>query len=424
MNGAMLLRAAAAGALALLLAACGVQHTYNAQLRLLNASGEFGNVDLLIDDTIRAGDVAYRAVSAYTDFEHGNKTRTVRVRRAGQSLDVLETTATFADKGKYTAVFYGVEGAPHVGLLDDRETAPDAGKIKLRVFNAAAGAGSVDVYLLAPGTVPAGQTPAQAGVAYGSVTSFRTMDAGAFEIHVTTAGDSTELRLQLGARDFASREVVTVIVLPSASGLLLNAAVLPQAGAPEFMAGALARVRMAFAAAAGETANATLGGQALGASLGHGAVTAYRQVPAGDAALALTLSNGLGDGRTLTLAQATDYTLLAASDGTALQLRLIEDDNRLAVSSSRLKLRMVNLATAGAADLLANYEVLSADTAFLAASAAAQLSAGQYDLTVQAASGGTPLAALTNVSLSAQAVYSLFAFGNGGNASLVLRKDR
>jgi hypothetical protein len=104
-------------------------------------------------------------------------------------------------------------------------TDPGAGNFNLRVINAAAGIGSIDVYLTPPGTDLKLVAPSVAGVGYGSPSGFGTLPTGNLELRVTVAG-SKALIYDSPPRDYAERAQFEVVVYSRESGLLVNVALL------------------------------------------------------------------------------------------------------------------------------------------------------------------------------------------------------
>lgn len=143
-------------------------------------------------------------------------------------------------------------------------------------------------------------------------------------------------------------------------------------------------------------------------------------LPTGDVNPAIT--------ETVTLADDTDYTAAAIGDGTnqVLDLLLLEDDNS-APAAGQVKVRVVHAApfadtTDGTRVSIrtASGDVVGglSDVPYPVASEYLQLPEGTYDLKVTSVDGSTNLIDPLPVDLSAGAILTLFAVGDGVNQPL------
>ncbi|MDP3612560.1 MAG: DUF4397 domain-containing protein, partial [Rubrivivax sp.] len=121
-------------ALGLALAACGggTDRT-KAQLRLVNASSGYAQLDLRVDDQLRQGGVNYGGSAGYVEIDPDD-TRT-SVSSVGSATALLSFTPSLSARKFYTVLAYGGAGALRHALLDDNISAPDTGRALLRVLN-------------------------------------------------------------------------------------------------------------------------------------------------------------------------------------------------------------------------------------------------------------------------------------------------
>jgi Domain of unknown function (DUF4397) len=217
--------------LALLLAACGGggEDRSKAQLRLVNATAAYAALDLVVDERRLQNSVAYGQSASYVEIEP-DETAT-EITRPGSSTALATANPAVSEGDRYTLVAYGSEGSLKTTLLDDNANEPDSGKVRVRVLNASADAGNVDVYLTTADAPLAEAEALQAGAVAGTVTGYTTVDAATWRLRVTAAGDRDDLRLDISGIALTSRQIVTLVITPGSGGVLVNALVVAQRGA-------------------------------------------------------------------------------------------------------------------------------------------------------------------------------------------------
>lgn len=117
----------------------------DATVRVINASTNYGALDLHVDDTLRSSAIAYGQTSGYIGFEEGSHTTTLT--RTGSTTALSSVSRTLSSDHGTTVIAYQADGSLKTAQLSDSESAPSSGRAKLLVFNASPDAGSVDVYL-------------------------------------------------------------------------------------------------------------------------------------------------------------------------------------------------------------------------------------------------------------------------------------
>jgi len=179
------------------------------QFRLLHASPDAPNVDVLYDGKALITNVAYPNTTAYINVKAG--TRRVEVRAAGDTTDVIDAKPDFS-KNRFYTVIVGNDLASITALvfLDDF-TSPASAQAKLRFINAAPGASSVDIYVGAPGLGTAG-APAVTNLAYQGAAGYLSVPAGSYQAYITLAGSKT-VAIDTGVLTLSSGQVRTVVAI-------------------------------------------------------------------------------------------------------------------------------------------------------------------------------------------------------------------
>jgi Domain of unknown function (DUF4397) len=432
-QGATMARMMALGALVWLAGCGGGEDPSKAQLRLVNASSGYAELDLVVDDKRLQSAVRYGSTDRYAEVDP-SETAT-EVTRTGSPAALATARPALRKGDRYTLVAYGGEGALRTALLDDNSDEPDSGKARLRVLNGSADADELDVYLTADGVDLVDAEPLAAAAKVGVVGPYSTVDAATWRLRITAAGDREDLRLDLAGIVLASRQRATLVITSGAGGVLMNALLVTERGAIAALGGTQARVRAVAAVADSGAVAATVGEVSLMNGSGAPAVGRYRLVPAGEAIGSVTVNGLTVAVPAKTLAVGTDHTLLvwgpsgpsedpARSRATAAW---IEDDNRAPAVSGRAKLRLLH----GVAGLevpiamtLDFTPVADGVAGGMASTPSLVLATTLGTLTVTAPGRDAPLFTAEDQTLAAGGVYTVFAVGAQASPSVFLRKDR
>jgi len=184
-------------------------------LRIANATSN--PVDVASGTTIATGNanVGFGAASGcvVTDaFEPD-----INVSPAGTTNTYASFTPNLRGGQSYVAVAYpAFSGAPEFAYISTSGTVA-AGSSGLRVFNAAAGSATYDVYVTPPGAA-LGTTASAYGIGFRTVSGLITVPAGQNLIRLTNTGTTT-VAITAGSPTFtAGQNAVLVIAPPATAG--------------------------------------------------------------------------------------------------------------------------------------------------------------------------------------------------------------
>ena len=406
------------------------------EVRLVNATSEFGPLDLYEDTDRLSEGVAPFTAGRYEDLDKGVHDFSIRGGVAGATIATLQATLK---KGEpMTLVAYSNAGTPALAAIDEAEDEPDKGTARLRFFNTAANdSGAIDAYLIASGASCNDLSTATAVATAVSDLQATFIDinpsgASPYRLCVTAAGDRTDVRLSTDL-NVGDREIITVILSRTAGAVLLNAAVLVQEGDVTQAANASARVRLAVGVGTGSVSasfNTAAESISLGAMVSAPSVGTYRLVPTG-ASLEVTWSGGAVTLPSNAPSGGGDYTLLVANPGggePATATLLVDDNARSTNAAKPVKMRLVH----GATNL--NAVALSVGADFIGGVAPGRASG--YILTEASGSTATKVEITANGSIlctglatlsATPTVYSVFALGLLPGTTVgpcVIRADR
>lgn len=166
------------------LASCGgdsAPPVFNASLRVMHASPNAPNVDVLVDNKVVLSNVPYPAVSSYLTVTAA--AHDIKVNAAGTATTVIEVTPTLSTGAAYTVLAVGFLSDIQALLATDNQTPPSSGNAKLRVIHASPDAGNVDVLV--------NDKIVLSNVPFKAISDYLTVPAGTYDIKVNATGTAT-----------------------------------------------------------------------------------------------------------------------------------------------------------------------------------------------------------------------------------------
>jgi hypothetical protein len=201
------------------LAACSDDDATNptpqGRVRVMHAISDVAKADVLIDGTkVKAG-LDYKSADAYRLGSVGQ--HPVKVRKENATADLVSVNqAVQADKD-YSIIAYGSEAQPKSIALTDDNSAPAAGKARVRVVHAADGEPNVDVYVVKTEAELANATAAATNLAAGAASAYITKDADTYLVILTGVGNKTAV-LTVPGVDLTNGKVRTIVAMEKAGG--------------------------------------------------------------------------------------------------------------------------------------------------------------------------------------------------------------
>ena len=160
-----------------------------AQVRVVHASPDAPNVDVLVDGAAVLTNVPFKGSSNYLDVPAGS--RNLRVRATGTSTIVIDQTAAVTAGKRYTVLATGRVASIAPLVLTDDQTSPASGNIRLRLVHASPTAGNVDIYVTAPSADIATATPTLANVPFRAASGYLEVPAGTYRVRIAPVGTKT-----------------------------------------------------------------------------------------------------------------------------------------------------------------------------------------------------------------------------------------
>ncbi|MFT7776186.1 DUF4397 domain-containing protein [Roseateles sp.] len=358
------------------LTACGGggSSSSSTQIRLLNATQSYANLDLVVNDKTINSKVGQTTVGSYGGVDTANTATQVQTSDVGNSVAAL--APSLAGDSSYTLIAYGFAGAVRTSLLQEAQDAPDSGKVKVLALNLAPDAGQLDIYITTADTALVDATPFSTGLVGGAGSGYIQLNAGTYRVRVTGYNNKTDLRLDIPAVTLDSASVNSLILTSTSSGTLVNGYKLIQKGAVTSYPNALSRVRMVNGLAGGTYASSTVQGKTLLLNSPSPNRADYISLPAGASNLVVNVNGTVQNFAAPNLVAGTDYTLLLYGTPTSPLFNVLVDDNRLPTTSGSVKIRLINALSGNnpLASLVVDYTTLASNVLTGSSSAPAMIS--------------------------------------------------
>jgi hypothetical protein len=390
-----------------------------AQLRILNAFSEAAALDVGVAATSVATGLPFQGLTQYTSISSGTPMFTARV--SGATTTLISTTYNVSSSGKYTYIVYGPLTGVGAILANDSFNDPGNGFFSLRVVNAAAGAGPVDLYLTAPGADLTSSAPNVGNIAYGVTSVFTAISTSAsFEIRVTPAG-TKEVIFDSTPKTFAEHSGTDLVVFGKGSGKLVNVALLTNdsAGSGAIVDNLLAQYKVVNASLVPSALNVFVDGALQLSNIPYTGVSNYQKTSAGAHSISIEATSTPGASLLAlspTLAPATDTSIALTGTAGALNALVLHDDN-LPPPSGTAGVRVVNTSAGGATfDVFVNFSkqvsglAVNSASPYLNFNAAANTGTA-YEFDFNVAGTTTSVLKLTGVVLTSGHKYTIYVAG-------------
>ncbi|MDR7335713.1 DUF4397 domain-containing protein [Roseateles asaccharophilus] len=381
----------------------------NTQIRLLNATRSYAQLDLEVNTKAINSKVAYATAGEYGTVDTNNTATKILESNVGTSVAAI--TPTLKGGTNYTQIVYGFAGAVRTALLEETETVPEANKAKLLVMNLAPDAGALDVYVTTATDSLDTATALTSNLQGGSGSGYIQINSGTFRVRVTGYNKrGADLRLDIPAITLDSATVNTLILTASDGGVLVNGITMVQKGAVKNFANTQSRVRTVAALTAASTVGSTINGQQMFSTAISPLISDYVTTASGASTLTTQVNGAPVTFTAPTLAAGKDYTLLVWGDAAAPKLSVLDDDNRLPTVNGNVKVRLVNALPTTSTSLNVDFSAIATNVAPGTSSAVNNISStasSQVDVTVPTNASSI----YTNATLAfpANSVFTFFA---------------
>lgn len=186
-----------------------------ARVRVVHASADAPDVDVDVNDAEVLGDVGFGTASGYLELL--GDTYNVKVAAANTESVVINADVTLEAQTDYTVLAVNTVAQIEPLIVEDNNTAPADGNIKVRLIHGASQAGLVDIYIIAPGADISGLDPAIEDFAFKDNSGYLEVPAGNYQVRITLA-DTKTVAIDSGALTLAAGVVRTAVALDPPPG--------------------------------------------------------------------------------------------------------------------------------------------------------------------------------------------------------------
>jgi hypothetical protein len=358
-------------------------------------------------------------------FDSG--TRDVQVRSSTSQSILSDKQISFASGVTSTLIVYGRRAGILTQLLPDDTTTIDSGQLRIRLVNLSGDSGAVDLYLTAAGQSIATSPVLVPSTGYGSASGSVEIAPASLAITITSAG-TQDILFTSQPQTFAAGSYVTIVVVPTLGGKLVNVSTINQTSGGTFLQNTNARVKAVNGIIGSTAVNYRLDGSAILVNVPFAAGSSY--ITTGSGARTLTVENSATPGTAIatlpvTLASARDYSALSIGSTAGAGLVTFLDDNSLPASGF-CKLRFVNgLSDNNSVDVQLNFATQVSQLPPANASTYYQVAPSTtYTITYSTGGGVQVIGTLTPIELDTPGIYTSYVVGTVNNAKIIVVRER
>jgi Domain of unknown function (DUF4397) len=179
------------------------------KLRFVNAAPGQGSLNLLVNTTASASNIAYATASNY--FSVGSGAQHVQIEPSATTSPIIDETITFT-AGTQSSIFIMNSPTLATVVFPDNNAAPTSGNMNLRIINASPALGSADVYVSSTGCSNLTGSPSVSSLAVKTPSGYITLTPGTYNVCFTAPG-TTFVFIDSGPQTWNAGQVRTLVGL-------------------------------------------------------------------------------------------------------------------------------------------------------------------------------------------------------------------
>lgn len=396
-------------------------------VRIVHASADAPNVNILIDGDAAFDDVPFLAATPLTELDSGDYEVQVDGRLPGDEITTVigPVTLTLEADTQYNILAIGDVGGDGIEalVLDQPANEIEAGNVRARVVHAAPGAPEVEVYVTEPGDLAPGEPPL-GSFEFGGDLGPVEVPEGEYQIRVAVPGEEPIVVFDSGP-----------ISLPGGADLLIAAVtntgpgespitLLVSDGADAFNLldiGTPATARVVHASPDAGNVDVLVDDAVAVPNLAFPEFTGYLELDPGEYNVKVTPAGNPGTvaiEADLELEIGVEYAVLAVGElGPAtIDALVLVDDNRRVATEAKVRIvhgspnaGPVDIYVTGVGDAIEEADPAIEGFEFLAQTGYLSLPAGNYDVTVTATGTTTPAIGPATIALENGGIYTAIA---------------
>jgi hypothetical protein len=387
------------------------ESTTQAEVRIVHASPDAPDVDVLVNDSVELMGVPYKGVSGYLPVDAENDPN-FKINAASTTTTVIDATPDLLPESRYTLLAVGELANIEPLLLTDDTPAPATGFLKVRVLHASPTAAPVDIYVTSPTEDISTVAPTLTSVAFKSSSDYLEIAAGDYRLRITLTNSKTPI-YDSGTLPLEAGLTATIAAVTAQSGISPISLLLltgDDNNPSVEVADARARVRAVHASPDAPNVDILIDDAVVLTDLPFTGASGYLEVVGGERNFKINATGTASTviDETTDLDRGQDYTLLAVNFLTSIEPLLTVDDNS-APTPGNARLRVIHASPdAPNVDVLVDDMVVLTNVPFKAISDYLDVSAGARNIKVNATGTSTTVIDVTPTLVDGK-VYTVIA---------------
>ncbi|MDY6837112.1 MAG: DUF4397 domain-containing protein [Thermodesulfobacteriota bacterium] len=314
-----------------------------AQVRILHASPDGPDLDIVVNDDVEWANLAYQEGSGYENLPPDEVD--VEVNVSGTSQTLVDESFFVEKRTPYSLIVLGVAANMELLLLEDDDTEPNDGYGRLRIVDASPSQPAIDVYITEPDVPMEFAVPTLQDFEFQEFSSFLELEEGEYQIRITLSGEMEPI-YDSGTVTLEEGSISTVAILDAASGgspltlvALTDDSDEPVVEVPD----ARCTLRLIHASPDASFVDVLLDDTEVISTVQFRSASDYEVVKSGtrnikveEGSSGLTLIDG-----TITLEGGKNYTFLLMNFEAAIEAMLLEDDTT-PPAANKAKVRFIH----------------------------------------------------------------------------------
>jgi len=203
------------GAAGVMMFASGCGSNGNAELRVVQASPDTGEVNVVLNSKTISTDIGYAGNTGYISVDSGSPN--LQIIPVNSSTPIVNETPNLASSSENTVIVANYAANVTGIVLVDNNTDPPSGEAQLRIVNAAPGISAADVYFVPSGSSLTTIAPIITSLGFETASSYETLTAGTYQVFMTVPGTKNAY-FSTGQLTLTSGQIRTLVALNSTTG--------------------------------------------------------------------------------------------------------------------------------------------------------------------------------------------------------------
>lgn len=188
----------------------------NASFRFIHASPDAPALEVLIDDNVEAEDIRYLDATDY--FGVDDDFIDITIKEVGTFTTLFNDSVDLEEGDDVTFILTDFEENATAFILEDDNSGPDSGNVRIRLVHTAPSLPDLDVYITEPNVDLNTVVPTVSNFGFLDQSGYTEGDAGGYQIRATPANLPAPVLLDSGILELTEGEVNTLLLVDAEDG--------------------------------------------------------------------------------------------------------------------------------------------------------------------------------------------------------------